>query len=31
MGGRMGGWTDRRVDVYVGGRMDGWTDRRVDV
>ena len=31
MGGRMGGWTDRWVDVYVGGRMGGWTDRRVDV
>ena len=31
MGGRMDGWTDMRVDVWVGGRMDGWTDRWVDV
>ena len=31
MGGRIGGWTNRRVDVLVGGRMDGWTNRRMDV
>ena len=33
----MGGWSDRRVDVWVGGLtwgwtyLGGWTDRLVDV
>ena len=30
MGGRMGGWTNRRVDVLVGGLIGGWTYGWVD-
>ena len=31
MGGLIGGWTDRCVDVWVGGLIGGWMYRRMDV